>query len=58
MDITVRMIHKNTGLDQFSNFMSIGLAKSVLGPVVMNDNETCPATGGDWQNVDVQTING
>ena len=32
------MIHKNTGPGQFSNFMSLKPAKSVSGPVVMNDD--------------------
>jgi len=30
-----------TGPDRFSNFMSPGLAKSVPGPVVTNNNKIC-----------------
>ena len=39
--IRVRTIHKKTGPDRFSNFMSFGLADSVPGPVVANGNEMC-----------------
>jgi len=35
----VRMIHRKTGQDRFSNFMSPGPADSVPGPVVTNGNK-------------------